>query len=114
MTDTALQRLFALLEREKSLLMKGEIEAVADQAPRKEALVEELRAAGPLSDGDLARLREAANRNSALLEASREGFKAALARLREIRKAMLQLDTYGRDGNLTNLREAAPRVEKRA
>ena len=114
MTDTALQKLFALLEREKSLLMKGEIEAVAQQVEQKEALVEELREAGPLPDSDLSRLRDMANRNAALLEASREGLKAAVSRLREIRKAMLQLDTYGRDGNMTNLRETAPRVEKRA
>ena len=52
MTDTALQRLFALLERERSLLMKGDIEAVAQQVAQKEALVEELRNKVP--DVDLA------------------------------------------------------------
>lgn len=114
MTEPALEHLIDLLEQERSLLIKGEIEALARQTKRKEELVEQLRSAGPLPTEDLSRLRELADRNAALLDASRNGLRAASSRLTEIRKAMLQLDTYGRDGALTNLRTARPNVEKRA
>lgn len=114
MTESAMHQLFDLLEREKVLLIKGDLDAIARQADRKDDLVEQLRSEPPLPAEDLSRLRDMAQRNSALLDASRKGLKAAATRLSEIRKAMLNLDTYGRDGALTNLSEARPNVEKRA
>ncbi len=114
MPETALNELLELLEQERSLLIKGEVDAVAALAEQKEELIEQLRTAGPLPAEGLSKLRERALRNKALLDASRTGLKAAATRLKEIRKAMLQLDTYNRDGNLTNLQTAQPKVEKRA
>ncbi|MFV0334673.1 MAG: hypothetical protein ACK5JR_11475 [Tropicimonas sp.] len=114
MTDSALHQLFDLLEQEKFLLMKGEIEAVAEMAARKEELVERLHPAALLAAEDLSKLRDMAQRNGALLDASRKGLKAAATRLGEIRKAMLNLDTYNRNGDLKNLQDTRPRIEKRA
>lgn len=114
MRADSLDRLLDLMEEERSLLMSGDIEALADLEPRKTAMLEAFSAEDHLDENRLATLQTKLHRNQALLDAARKGLNAAGARLRDIRKAMLQLDTYTRNGDIRNLQQARPKIERRA
>lgn len=114
MLDDDMKDLAVLLEEEKALLLAGRVEAVAELEPRKLQLAESLVGQEAAEPTALADLQQKARRNEALLEASRNGLIAAGARLRDIRKAALNLDTYNKNGDLTNLQRTAPSFERRA
>lgn len=114
MSDKAVEDMIALLEEERSLLLNGKLEAVTDLESRKLELAEQFQSDVAPDAAALADLQQKAQRNQTLLEAALKGLKSATARLQDIRKATLQLDTYTRGGDLQNLRLARPKVERRA
>lgn len=114
MTDTTLRQLLALLDEERNLLLKGDIGAIGSLEAAKLDLAQRLEAEDQPSVEALDKLRRSVERNRRLLEAARKGLKSGADRLREIRKALLRLDTYTRGGNLTNLQQASPNVSRRA
>ncbi|MDV7144778.1 hypothetical protein R3X27_19015 [Tropicimonas sp. TH_r6] len=114
MSNETLSQFKTLLEEEKALLLSGKIESVAALEPRKQELAQRLETNSLLSSQQLADLQQKVRRNQILLEASSKGFRTASERLKEIRKVMLQLDTYTRGGDMKNIKTAHPKIERRA
>ncbi len=103
-----------LLATERDHLVQGHLEKVADLTSDKETLIRLLDDTADLDHEQLAGLRQEAARNQRLLESSLKGLRSARTRLEEIRKVATQLDTYTSGGKIQNLREAAPKLERRA
>ncbi len=114
MPNNTLSKLIALLDEEKALLLSGKIDSLAALEPQKIELSEHLESEGRPSSQQLADLQQRIRRNQALLEASSKGLKTASERLKEIRKVMLQLDTYTRNGDMKNIQTSHPKIERRA
>ncbi len=114
MTDTTLKRLLEVLDEERAFLLKGDIAAVGRLEETKLELVEHLETGDRPPVSDIHKVRQIVERNHRLLEAARKGLQSGAHRLKEIRKAMLRLDTYTRSGDLTNLHETPPNVSRRA
>ena len=114
MTDTTIvERASALLEDERAALVAADFKALEDVATRKEALFEELRRTRA-PEASLARLRQAAERNAALLAASARGLRAVTRRIAEIRAATGSLRTYSQDGRAQTVGAGQGSLERRA
>ena len=87
-----------LLDREKKLILRGDIDGVARLSHEKERLLKRL-AKGPFRRGALAGLKAKADRNNALLEASARGFRAVRDQLDTLATAPETHKTYGSDGH---------------
>ncbi|MAM61838.1 hypothetical protein [Maritimibacter sp. UBA3975] len=102
-----------LLEREKALILSGDIDGVARLSHEKERLMSRL-ARARFRRGELDRLREKANRNNALLEASARGFKAVQDQISALAKGSETLKIYGSDGNRAAMGRKPTDFNKRA
>lgn len=87
-----------LLEKERALILKGDLSGVIRLAQEKERLL--TRVLGTQKDEDaLARIRTMTERNNTLLANAANGIKRVTERLRNMDDASQQpLSTYGRDG----------------
>ena len=113
MKDKIASTLIALLERERKMLLEGNLTELEGIAKQKEGLLSET----ALTSGgttDLAQIRELSERNERLLLASLEGVKAAGSRLADIRRAATQLETYTDAGKVRDLAHPRRQVERRA
>lgn len=112
MAHDAADRLEDHLARERGLLLAGEVDRALRLAGEKERALAAV-AANPPDLHRLERLRKEAARNQALLGATADGLKGAIATLRALRDGPEPLSTYGADGARTRV---APRsaFERRA
>jgi len=110
---SAAEALEDLLDRERSLIKSGRIDAVVRLGHEKERLLGRL-SRHPDGADILRRLQSTAERNQALLTAAARGIKAAANRLETIRAGQPGLRTYGRDGAATDLARRRSGIDKQA
>ena len=101
------------LEREREILVSGRIRELEHLAESRAAVL----AALARTNGDAARiqrLRNLAERNSSLLEASAEGVNRAIKRLAELRKAAGPIQSYSSSGGQCEIGAVNPQFERKA
>ncbi|WP_424943776.1 flagellar biosynthesis protein FlgN [Aliiroseovarius crassostreae] len=103
----------ALLDKEREILLSGQIEALPRLAPQKEKLLNQLPSAKATSQ-QVEALRRKADRNQELLVAVSKGIRAVSRRLEALRSQKTQLRTYDAGGHSKNLAKRATTFEKRA
>ena len=96
-----------LLDTERALLLKGDVPGLERIATQKEKLL-----AQPISLGD-GTLRQKAERNQALLDATMRGIAAVRDRIATLRKGAPG-GTYSAFGERQSIARPAKRLEKRA
>ncbi|WP_425044830.1 hypothetical protein [Primorskyibacter sp. S87] len=90
--------LTSILERERKVLLEGELEQLGELLVEKEKLLSEF-ALNPMSDDNKLRaLREDFGRNLAMLESAKEGIQAVSLQLSEFLKVHQGLDVYRPSG----------------
>lgn len=102
-----------LLKRERDLILTGDIVGVQRLSTEKTRLLARL-GKSRLDAETLESLRDRAERNNRLLEASARGFKTVQEQLRQLDDAPASLKTYGSDGQRSPLRRGGPGVNKKA
>ncbi|MCK8484491.1 flagellar protein FlgN [Aliiroseovarius sp. S2029] len=102
-----------LLERERHLVLAGEIEQLTRLAPEKERLLQSL-AACDSSPTDLEHLRLSTERNQQLLTAAARGIRSVKQRLDALMNGQSELRTYTRDGFARDLSRRESRFERKA
>ena len=104
-----------LLERERTALLQGDIEALTALLPDKEALIEALNTEPA---DDLPRFEALSGkvaRNQLLLEQAMDGMREVIDRMGALRRMRVGLDTYGSDGARHHIEVTAEHtVERRA
>lgn len=114
MKTDSIDTLRRLIDEERTALRAGKLANVAELAEKKQQIADQLAGSDGLDADSLRLLREAAERNRALLEAWTKGLMAARTRLGEVRRAVRHLDTYTSDGGRRDLIGAGTSVERRA
>ena len=108
-------RVEALLARERSALLAGDLHAVGALAQEKEALAAELGRLGPDAVASLRRLGATARRNQALLDGALQGIRRATSRLSAHRRLRGSMETYDPQGRKTIIAGGLMhKVERRA
>ena len=97
--------------KKRAAIKRADFPALVTFAERKIALFERLEQ-GDGDAGTLTRLKDCAERNSALLEAAQRGLGAALTQIGTARAAATP-QTYGPEGQRDALGPGARRIEKR-
>ncbi len=112
--DALIEKLDALLERERAALMAGALDQLDPIAQQKMALIEELSALEGPERERLATLREKAERNQVLFDSAMQGVRAVASRMADLRSVRSGLATYDSLGRAKNIAEARSSIEKRA
>lgn len=113
--DIGIDALNALLDAERTALLKGDLESIAEMLPAKEALIEDMNEAPPDDIAVVQALGGKVRRNQLLLDGALEGIRAAVARMSALREIRAGLETYGADGQKHLIAsETDSSVEKRA
>lgn len=110
--DRVVDRLMDLLERERGALRRGDVAGASRLSDRKEKLLDRL-VPDRIAPDQLARLREAAERNADLLTACRKGIEAARERVAELRNPKPDT-TYSARGEKRALRTSRTMLSRRA
>jgi len=107
MIDTVLARsklrqLLTMMDSERSVLLHGPLDDLAQISAKRDQLLEALVQGGPVSErilgGKLADIKEMAKRNGALLKAAIEGMRDARQEIESIEENLNSMDTYAPDG----------------
>ena len=104
-----------LLDRERSALLEGDLEAVSRSLREKERLIDALNGIRPAEGDLLGAIREKVQRNQVLLDGALDGIRAVADRMSALRRIRETLETYDQSGRRTvieGLRKG--RIEKRA
>lgn len=114
-SDELILELDKILDQEKSALLSGDLDALANIVTEKERLVEALNAAELTASEPLRQVSDKVSQNKVLLESALDGIRSAARRLAELRRARKTLDTYDRMGKKNRIEEPSEsQVEKRA
>ncbi len=114
-THAFAQRLSALLDVEKQLLLSGQLEALADLGAQKTALIGQMsRDAGLVGAAQRAVLRRRAQENGQLYAAALKGIRRANARLRDVKSVLSELKTYSGRGTIRSDGMGGPSVSFKA
>ena len=114
-TEEMIVALEALLERERSALLEGDLEFLVGQLDEKTALVDALQAREDAEGGAIAVLQVKVLRNQALLDNALEGIRSVASRMSALRRIRRSLDTYDAKGRRTTIESRAEnQMEKRA
>lgn len=97
-TRATLTALDALLEAEREALLQGDLEALADLLPEKEAHIAALNASEQRQLSELKQLDVKVRRNQLLLNGALEGIREVAQRMAELRKVRGSLETYDSTG----------------
>lgn len=104
-----------LLDRERSALIGGNLDQIANLMEQKEALIERLRKIGATESKELDHVHGKVVRNHALLASAMEGIRAVSDRMAELRRVRQGLETYDSRGRKTRIQATGQStVEKRA
>ena len=112
MRDRVADGLMDVLERERGALCRGDVAGASRLSDRKEKLLNRLQP-DRIAPDQLARLREAAERNAQLLVACRKGIEAARERVAELRNPKPDT-TYSARGEKHALRTSRTILSRRA
>lgn len=110
--DRAVARLERLLQEERILLLRGDLQRLGPLVPRKEKLLRAL-ITGPDDRPGIARLRALSERNQTLLQAAQRGIGAARTRLDQIARGT-PVGTYSRTGEKTQIARPVQTLQRRA
>ena len=111
--DTAPHPLATLLDAEADALAIADFDRVAALAEEKLALLQSVQEAG-LQEKDISYLQELSARNALMFDATMEGLRSVIDRLKHVQRATVHLDTYTAGGTLQDLGPARTRFEKRS
>ncbi len=119
MTDgrdrTAIRSLEAILQKEREVLLRGDLDRLGDLADKKTELIHNLNAQAGHKPQDLQSIRSDLMRNRALLNNAMAGIRDVADRLQALQKARAGLDVYDMDGALKHVgTQDKRRLEKRA
>jgi len=110
-----LDQLNALLDAEKQLLLRGQLDGLSDLEVKKSALIAQMNTAGwPADRTKTAVLKRRAQENGQLYEAALKGMRRANARLHDVRSVLRELKTYSGRGTIRSDGVGAPSVSFKA
>lgn len=110
-----IDQLDELLDRERRLLLDGDLQALSDLHAEKSMLINRLNGLDEADRPNLLSLRDKVDRNQDLLNAAMEGIRAVSQRLAEVRRIRTNLETYDSDGKKRAVKTRPDRsLEKRA
>lgn len=113
--DHMMREVEALLDREREVLLLGDLGAIAALAEEKTALLARLRTDGETDPALLESVREKAARNQSLLDAALHGIRRVSERLSAYRQLRRSMDTYDPLGRKATIPGAVlHRLERRA
>lgn len=115
-TCALIRQIDRILDEERALLLSGNLGKLNSISDEKSNLIGQMdqKWQAP-ANAEVRRVLDKAGRNAQLLAHARDGLKAALFRLAEIRKIQNGLETYGPRGDRLRLKaEKANRLERRA
>lgn len=104
-----------LLDRERTALLNGDLDAISRGLREKERLIDALNALHDAQDENLSAIRSKAIRNQILLENALTGIRAVADRVSALRRVRDTLETYDQSGRKTAISTLRTgQVEKRA
>lgn len=110
MTDAALKsRLATLIEDERTALLTGDFDKIAELMDEKQALAVDLDQVD-LPSAEVAPLRDGLRRNQELFDQALAGLRNVASRLGELQRVRRSMDTYDQRGNKMTI--DAPRDNK--
>ena len=108
--DDAMQ----LMSEEREALTAGQLDRIGEIVKRKEHMVQEIsRIRNQLGPDELARLRNAADRNERLFDAAVTGIKTVQKRIEHLKSEGTDLKTYAADGERAALAPRQTKLERR-
>ena len=118
-TDRTVGEVFSALddclEREKTALLTGDLDAISALMDEKSELISQLNALGATEDHALDTLKDKAARNQALLGSALDGIRRVADRLADMESLRHSFDTYDSHGKRNTIEgEIVRHVEKRA
>lgn len=109
------EKLDELLEKEREILLSGELEKLVEMLPNKEALIDALNHSELRGGETLKRLDGKVRRNQLLLDSAMEGIRTVSRRLAALRRVRNSLETYDSKGRKQQIEIGSGNsVEKRA
>lgn len=112
-SDTLLDQLDGMLERERRAALDGDVEALPALLAEKERLLTALEASGPAPEARIDRARARIARNRALLDGALDGMRTAIRAISARRQARQALNTYDISGTRTAIGQDAHRLQQR-
>ncbi|MEM0922356.1 MAG: hypothetical protein AAGF44_01675 [Pseudomonadota bacterium] len=113
-----LNRVIAMLEEDRRLLLKGQSARLAGNAHRRSEAEAELQAIPPrmaeAHQAEISRIKTLARRNETLMTAYLDGARQAVKRLTDIEANQRSIGAYGRDGVRLNPAATRRTQDKRA
>ena len=104
-----------LLEKERTYLISGDLEALKKIPSEKKAFLERIAMHRSNDEPGLASLLEKLERNQRLLRRSIEGVQVVADKMRELHRVQIGFDSYDRVGHKTRIaRTSKGKLEKRA
>ncbi|MEP2532352.1 flagellar biosynthesis protein FlgN [Shimia sp.] len=97
-TNVVFDALDSLLDEERSVLLKGDLESVSELVARKQALFDQLPGIEDKGGKTLGNLRAKALRNQALLDSALQGIRSVSDRMEALRRVRVSLETYDSKG----------------
>ncbi len=114
-TDELVDRLDAILDRERQALTGGMLDMLTDLMAEKDQVIDQITAFESIGQDRLTPLRDKVHRNQALLDNALAGIRAVATRMAELRKVREGLETYDSAGRKTRFgTTASSSIEKRA
>ncbi|MEM7596284.1 MAG: flagellar protein FlgN [Pseudomonadota bacterium] len=105
----------ACLEKEKTALLTGDLDAISSLMEEKSDLISQLNALGATEDHALDALKDKAERNQVLLGSALDGIRRVADRLSAMQSLRHSFDTYDSRGQRKTIEgEVVRHVEKRA
>lgn len=104
-----------LLDRERTALLNGDLEAISRGLSEKERLINASNALHSDHEKDLSAIRGKAQRNQILLSSALDGIRAVSDRVAALRRVRDTLETYDQTGRKTAIATLrTSQIEKRA
>ncbi|MCF3592666.1 hypothetical protein LZG00_01475 [Rhodobacteraceae bacterium LMO-12] len=114
-TQHTIEALDALLERERTALMEGDLNFLAGQYDEKKTLIDRLNDNGAAGAAKLEQLQAKALRNQALLNRALQGIRSVANRMSTLQRIRQTLDTYDETGKRRAIEgQTDLKMEKRA
>lgn len=113
--ETSVDALSTLLEAERDALLQGDLMALTEMLPDKEALISVLNDEGGRDLPALQALDRKVRRNQVLLDGALDGIREVSTRVAVLQRMRDGLETYGSDGTKQNIKvRTGHSVERRA
>lgn len=113
--DAIFEALDTLLDRERQVLLEGELDAIGPLLEEKAALISELDDATPDEAENIRPLQLKLRRNQQLFDQALAGIRNVASRLGDMRQVRRSMDVYDASGNRASIGgDSSGNFEKRA